>query len=127
MPAVQTLRYDQLTFGTLCRIGLILNLSLWLPIGVLFGVLSQFGLDTVKYNNAPITGWPAAAEALVIGVAFALLGALVTVVAAALSRLFGRLTGHRLLHVFVGPPEPLASHGPMSAPVRERDDLELGL
>ena len=87
---MNSISYNSLSLGALGRIGLIANVSLWMPLSVCIGVLGAFGLATVKWNGAAVTGLPALFAGVLIGVVMSLAGSALMLIGAAMSRVFKR-------------------------------------
>jgi hypothetical protein len=86
-----TIGFNQLTIGSLARIGLICNACLWLPIGLLLGILSLFGLATTALDNVRTTGVRGLLTGILLGVILTLFGTLARIAGAGASRLAGSL------------------------------------
>jgi hypothetical protein len=89
--AMTTISFNQVTLGSLARVGLICSACLWLPFGGLVGLASLFGASPFEINDAQVVGAPGLLAGIVLGVVFALLGTLAMITGACLSRLIPRM------------------------------------
>ena len=79
-----TIKPRRLSIGSVYKLWFIgLSMSL-VPLGILFGVLALFGLNTVTWNQQPVHGIAGLAGGLLIGVFLALLFTAILGTAAAL-------------------------------------------
>ena len=92
----------QLSFGALAKLGLCCNLAFWLPIGLMFGLLALFHIIPVTVNQTPTFGVSGLVAGLVIGAAFAVGGAILFALGAAVARKLPFL-GRRRLDYAAGP------------------------
>ena len=94
-----TISFNQVTLGSLARIGLICSACLWLPFGGLLGLAGLFGASPVTINDARVVGVPGLLAGIVIGVVFALFGTLAMIAGACLSRLIRRMLQRQKLQI----------------------------
>jgi hypothetical protein len=85
------LPFNRLSFGSLIRIGLICNMSLWLPLGFLYGCSAAISPNAVKINNVHVAGIVALPASVLIGLIFALAGTLIMTIGAVFTRLAASL------------------------------------
>jgi len=86
-------KFSQLTTGAIIRVGLICNLSFWLPAALLTAIFAFFGAFSVTFNDSPVTGAPAFFGGLAVALAFALACIGATLIGAVLSQALLRRVG----------------------------------
>lgn len=84
-------RLNDMTFGSLCRIGLVLSVCFWLPAGIVLGLAALGGAVEVDWMGKPATGLAGLVTCIVQGLG----GALLTASALALGALVLRALGSR--------------------------------
>lgn len=78
--------FNRLTLGSLGRMGLICNLSLWLPLGLIGGMPAFFGSPLLSFNKIEATGWGGVLEGVLAALFMALVGSLAMLGGAAVAR-----------------------------------------
>ncbi len=90
---LRAITFGQLHSGTIFKVGFLSNLFFWGLLTLLCGVLALFGYDVVKWNNTYVHGAGGLVAALVIGLAFTIVGSIILMlggmIAAWASRRFG--------------------------------------
>jgi hypothetical protein len=89
-PHTVTIDFHQLTFGSLCKIGVICNLFVWCPFGLFMGFAGIAGYDVVELDGEPVTGLAALLTALGVSMAFAILGGIVIGIGGIIARFVNR-------------------------------------
>lgn len=75
---IRTLPFARLTFGAVFKMLFIANLTIWAPFGVFIAVAALFGFETVRWNEAQVTGLPGLVIGLGIGAVFLLIASAVS-------------------------------------------------
>jgi hypothetical protein len=81
------MKLRQLTVGSALKLGWLAITCVWMPIGILFGVLALFGILPVTINQTPTYGLGGLIGGLIIGLVFSALGAVIFALGALASRL----------------------------------------
>ena len=63
-----------LSLGSLVKLGFYVNVYLWLSIGIILGIASLFGADTIKFNNTYSHGVGGLFSSLLFAVMFTIGG-----------------------------------------------------
>lgn len=67
------IRLNDLTLGSLCRIGFVLSACFWVPAGIALGIAAMTGVATVEWMGQPAPGLAGFAMGIVHGLVGALL------------------------------------------------------
>ncbi|MCF6195066.1 MAG: hypothetical protein GXP00_12925 [Alphaproteobacteria bacterium] len=86
---INELEFHQLPSGTIFKIGLICNLSIWGVFAIILGVLGAMGMNVVSWNDAYIHGYKAIIIALLICSVFAVIGSTIL--------MLGGMIGNRIV------------------------------
>jgi hypothetical protein len=81
------MKLKQLTVGSALKLGWLAISCVWIPMGMLFGVLALLGISPVTINQTPTYGFGGLIGGLIIGLVFSALGAVIFALGALASRL----------------------------------------
>jgi uncharacterized membrane protein YkvI len=81
------MKLKQLSVGSALKLGWLAISCVWLPFGLIFGVLALLGISPVSINQTPTYGIGGLIGGLIIGLVFSALGAAIFALGALASRL----------------------------------------
>lgn len=88
--ALSHFELKSLTTGSVFKLGLVSNLSIWLVIGLLCGGAALAGLDIVRWNGAYVHGIGGVFTALLVSGVFSLIGAIIFLFGGLIAKMFDR-------------------------------------